>query len=147
MQRRTTKVKANFCCAKALVLIGALCSTKAGAAQFSFQCQHVRDLSGIREFLTFDDEQMRVIAYGIGIENKVVNAIFKGTIHSVSPDEVQFDLVVALDEIKVGNFILNRKEGWMSAVDSEGHYEMKDTCRDTAIRSPLDLWRLYEVDR
>ena len=140
-------MKISSPCAKILVLIGALSSTNAGAAQFSFQCQHVHNLSGIREFLTFDDEQNRVIAYGKGVENKVLNAIFKGTIHSISPDEIQFDLIVALDEIKLGDFILNRKEGWMSTIDTEGHPQAKDACRAAPPPSPLDLWRLYEDER
>jgi hypothetical protein len=105
----------------------------------------LHDQSGTREFFTFDEDNKRVIGYGMGIQSQIVNAIFKGKIVSISQDEIRFDLVVAFDNVKVGNFVLNRTAGWMSP--SENENVKRDSCVPTGKRSPLDLWRLFSADQ
>jgi hypothetical protein len=130
----------------ALMLMAIPISQPARAAQFSFQCDHLHDQSGIREFFTFDDEKMRVIGYGLAGKD-IVNAIFRGPIISISPDIIRFELTVAFDKIKVGEFTLNRQEGWMSPSQSPEEGATKDSCKPTATRSPLDLWRVFDRDQ
>jgi len=116
-------------------------STDAAAEQFSVVCRP----HGVSEYLTFDDQTKRVIGYGIGVEGQIVNAIFKGHISSVAADEIQFDLIIAFDEIKVGDFTLNRKDGWLSRMPAPGHETVKDKCLATPLRSVMDLRRLLKM--
>ena len=142
MQKRIDR----YCGALFLVLC-MFYGSNAVAEQFSYMCKHagVRENSGLREYFTFDSETKRVIAYGIGVQGRIVNAIFKGQASAISPDEIKFDLITAFDKFKVGDFTLNRKEGWMSASQPRGADEARDSCRPTPTRSVMDLWLLFQV--
>jgi hypothetical protein len=117
-------------------------STDAAAEQFSVVCRP----HGVSEYLTFDDQTKRVIGYGIGVEGQIVNAIFKGHISSISPDEIQFDLIIAFDEIRVGDFTLSRKEGWLRRESSPEHGDAKNKCLATPLRSVMELRRLLKIN-
>lgn len=134
------KMPANLICAGAAVLLCAFHGSDAVADQFSFHCP----APGFEFYLTFDDLKKRVIGYNY-LNGRIPSMTYYGPIAAISPDEIQFDLVVyGNSNLKIGNFRLNRKQGWMTS--SRSHYQDKQPCEPTPTRSVMDLWQLIDAD-
>jgi hypothetical protein len=132
MRRRTVS-----CWAAASVLFCTISVPDTAAAdQFSYNCMH----SGTWALFTFDDATKRVIGYGLPI-----HTFFTGTVTTVTPEEIHFDLVLPYDKIRIGSFTLNRKEGWMTSLGSPGRTDLKDPCHLGPPASVLELWPVLRL--
>lgn len=82
----------------------------------------------------------RVIGHGISIDT-----FFTGAITAVTPEEINFDLMLPFDKIRIGSFTLNRKERWMTSLGFPGRTDLKDRCFLGPPAPVLDLWPLLRL--
>jgi hypothetical protein len=137
MKRTSLAVGAN-----ALLFFCIFYGSTAVADQFSFKCERVS--AGYLGYFTFDDLKRRVVSYNF-LNGRIVGLLNKGTIRTISAQEIQFDLVVYSNpNIKIGDFTLNRKEGWMTS--SRSNDEDRQTCESTPLRTVMDLWEIFPHD-
>jgi hypothetical protein len=136
----TMSRRQNLLCVGVLLVAAIVHGRTAAAETFSVRCGEAS--AGAEFNYTFDDVRKRVIAYNF-LGDRISSLIFKGTIRQSSPDNTQFALVVASNPaVKVGEFRLNRQEGWLTS--SRSNYEAKQACETIPTRSVMDLWVLFE---
>jgi hypothetical protein len=124
----------------AALCLGLLCG-KAGAEEFSVLCNQG---PGSQFYFTFDDLTKRVIEYDF-IDGNSVGLIFTGAIKTTSAEEIRFDLsVYSNPNVRLGDFTLNRKEGWLES--SRSNYQEKQNCQPTTLRTVMDIWRIFPHD-
>jgi hypothetical protein len=115
---------------------------EAAAEEFSILCT-LAPGSGPHFYYTFDDQRKRVIEY-VFENGRLGGPVFTGTIKAISTEEIQFDLFIYFNlNAKMGDFTLNRKEGWVGNSSAHGQ---PGTCRQTSLRTVMDLWESLPQD-
>jgi hypothetical protein len=120
--------------------LGVFCG-QAVAEEFSILCNQGPGAAQL--YFTFDDQNKRVVGYNFTGAH-VGGPIFTGAISAISAEEIQFGLSVYYNSnMGLGNFALNRKDGWLKGPSGSGQ---PGTCHPIPLRTVMDLWEIFPHD-